>query len=88
MGDLGAEGLDELRPHRPLWILLARTDPAAPKHKGISYFVCPMDAPGLEVRPLIDMTGDHAFNEVFFDEVRIPADHLIGRENEGGSWPR
>ena len=64
-------------------ILLARTDPAAPKHKGISYFVCPMDAPGLEVRPLIDMTGDHAFNEVFFDEVRIPADHLIGRENEG-----
>jgi alkylation response protein AidB-like acyl-CoA dehydrogenase len=70
--------------HIAKWgILLARTDPAATKHQGISYFVCPMDAPGIEIRPLIDMTGEHAFNEVFFDDVRIPADHLIGAEHAG-----
>jgi 3-oxochol-4-en-24-oyl-CoA dehydrogenase len=71
--------------HIAKWgILLARTDGAAAKHQGISYFVCPMDSPGIEVRPLIDMTGEHAFNEVFFTDVRIPADHLIGAEN--GGW--
>jgi len=71
--------------HIARWgILLARTDPAATKHMGISYLVCPMDAPGIEIRPLIDMTGEHAFNEVFFDDVRIPADHLVGREH--GGW--
>jgi alkylation response protein AidB-like acyl-CoA dehydrogenase len=71
--------------HIAKWgILLARTDPAATKHHGISYFVCPMDLPGIEVRPLIDMTGEHAFNEVFFDDVRIPADHLVGAEH--GGW--
>jgi len=71
--------------HAAKWgILLARTDPNAAKHSGISYFVCPMDAPGVEVRPLIDMTGTHAFNEVFLTDVRIPADHLIGAEH--GGW--
>ena len=64
-------------------ILLARTDPDAEAHQGISYFVCPMHLAGIEVRPLIDMTGDHAFNEVFFDEVRIPNDHLVGEVNKG-----
>jgi alkylation response protein AidB-like acyl-CoA dehydrogenase len=64
-------------------ILIARTDPTAPKHKGISYFVCPMDAPGIELRPITEMTGGHTFNEVFFTGVRIPADHLIGEVNEG-----
>ena len=64
-------------------ILLARTDPAATKHMGISYFVCPMDAPGIDIRPLIDMTGEHAFNEVFLTDVRIPADHLVGPEHGG-----
>ncbi len=64
-------------------ILVARTDPDAPKHRGISYFVCPMDAAGITVRPIVDMTGLHAFNEVFFDDVRIPAENLVGRENEG-----
>jgi alkylation response protein AidB-like acyl-CoA dehydrogenase len=71
--------------HIARWgILLARTDPTAAKHQGISYFVCPMDAPGIEIRPLIDMTGEHAFNEVFFTDVRIPADHLVGPEH--GGW--
>ncbi len=72
--------------HIAKWgILLARTDPAAAtKHQGISYFVCPMQSPGIEIRPLIDMTGEHAFNEVFFTDVRIPADHLVGPEH--GGW--
>jgi 3-oxochol-4-en-24-oyl-CoA dehydrogenase len=66
-------------------ILLARTDPAAPKHAGISYFVCPMDLPGIEVRPLVEMTGEHMFNEVFLDEVRLPPDSLVGPEHGGWS---
>jgi alkylation response protein AidB-like acyl-CoA dehydrogenase len=71
--------------HIAKWgILLARTDPTATKHMGISYFVCPMDAPGIDIRPLIDMTGEHAFNEVFLHDVRIPADHIVGPEH--GGW--
>jgi alkylation response protein AidB-like acyl-CoA dehydrogenase len=71
--------------HIARWgILLARTDSTAAKHAGISYFVCPMGSPGIEIRPLIDMTGEHAFNEVFFTDVRIPAHHLVGAEN--GGW--
>jgi alkylation response protein AidB-like acyl-CoA dehydrogenase len=66
-------------------ILLARTDPDAERHRGISYLVCPMDAPGVEVRPIIEMTGAHNFNEVFLDEVRIPTENLVGEENEGWS---
>jgi alkylation response protein AidB-like acyl-CoA dehydrogenase len=64
-------------------ILIARTDAEAPKHQGISYFVCPMDLPGIEIRPIVEMTGAHQFNEVFFDDVRIPAEHLVGDENRG-----
>jgi alkylation response protein AidB-like acyl-CoA dehydrogenase len=64
-------------------ILIARTEPDAPKHEGISYFICPMDAPGVEVRPIIEMTGVHLFNEVFLDEVRIPAANLVGDVNRG-----
>ncbi len=66
-------------------ILLARTDPSSPVHRGISYFICPMHAAGITVRPLVDMTGAHTFNEVFLDEVRIPAVNLIGNEGEGWS---
>jgi alkylation response protein AidB-like acyl-CoA dehydrogenase len=64
-------------------ILIARTDPSVPKHSGISYFVCPMDLPGIEVRPIIEMTGGHTFNEVFFTDVRLPADSLVGEANRG-----
>ena len=64
-------------------ILIVRTDPDAPKHQGISYFICPLDTPGIEVRPLIEMTGAHIFNEVFFTDVRIPAANLVGEENRG-----
>ncbi|MGK2957315.1 MAG: acyl-CoA dehydrogenase family protein [Acidimicrobiales bacterium] len=64
-------------------ILIARTNPDAVKHKGVSYFICPMDTPGIEIRPIIEMTGGHTFNEVFFTDVRIPAENLVGQENEG-----
>jgi alkylation response protein AidB-like acyl-CoA dehydrogenase len=64
-------------------ILIARTDPDAPKHRGISYFVCPMDAPGVTVRPIVEMTGAHMFNEVFLDDVRLSADDLVGDEGQG-----
>jgi alkylation response protein AidB-like acyl-CoA dehydrogenase len=64
-------------------ILIARTNADAPKHKGVSYFICPMDAPGITIRPIVDMTAVHSFNEVFFDDVRIPAENLVGEENEG-----
>ncbi|HZP42187.1 MAG TPA: acyl-CoA dehydrogenase family protein [Candidatus Binatia bacterium] len=64
-------------------ILLARTDPAAPKAKGIGYFICDMEAPGVTVRPLRQMTGGEEFNEVFLEDVFIPADRLVGGETQG-----
>ena len=64
-------------------ILIARTDPDADKHHGVSYFICPMDADGIEIRPIIEMTGRHTFNEVFLTDVRIPAENLVGTENDG-----
>ncbi len=70
--------------HFAQWmILLARTDPDAPKHKGISYFLLDMKSPGITIRPLVDMAGRHTFNEVFFDNVRIPRDCLLGELNRG-----
>jgi 3-oxocholest-4-en-26-oyl-CoA dehydrogenase alpha subunit len=64
-------------------ILLARTDAEAPKHRGISYFMLDMRLPGVTVRPLVNMMGSEHFNEVFLDDVRVPADCLIGEENRG-----
>ncbi len=64
-------------------ILIARTDPNTSKHTGISYFICPMNTPGIEIRPIVEMTGVHMFNEVFFTDVRIPAENLVGAENDG-----
>jgi alkylation response protein AidB-like acyl-CoA dehydrogenase len=70
--------------HRADWgWLAARTDPDAPKHKGISLFCLPMDSPGITVRPLVNMTGTHEFNEVFFDNVRVPASQRVGEEHRG-----
>ncbi|MFT5224192.1 MAG: alkylation response protein AidB-like acyl-CoA dehydrogenase [Glaciecola sp.] len=63
--------------------LLVRTDPDAPKHKGITWLMMPMDLPGIEVRPLTTITGSSEFSEVFLDEVRIPVQNRIGDENDG-----
>jgi alkylation response protein AidB-like acyl-CoA dehydrogenase len=70
--------------HRARWmIMLARTDRDAPKHRGISCFIVDMQSPGISVRPLENMAGTHEFNEVFFDNVRVPVDMRIGDENRG-----
>ena len=70
--------------HISKWgMLLARTDPDAPKHDGLSYFVLDMKAPGVEVRPLYQITGEAEFNEVFFNDVRIPHDRMLGKEGQG-----
>jgi alkylation response protein AidB-like acyl-CoA dehydrogenase len=64
-------------------ILVARTDPDAPKHRGMTYFLCPMTAPGIEVRPLRQITGEAEFNEVFLTDVRIPDSLRLGAEGDG-----
>ncbi len=63
--------------------LLARTDPDAPKHRGISWLILPMDQPGIEVRPIETLLGSSEFCEVFLDEVRVPAANRVGAENDG-----
>ena len=70
--------------HHADWIhVLTRTDPEAPKHRGISYFLLDMNTPGIEVRPLINMLGEHGFNEVYFTDVRVPASNMMGEYNRG-----
>src|SRR2546423_3972647 len=63
--------------------MMASTDPDAPKHKGISYFLVDMKSPGVEVRPLTNLANQNMFNEVFFQDVRVPARNLVGEENRG-----
>ena len=63
--------------------IICRTDPDQPKHKGLTGFVVDMNAPGVEVRPLRQMTGGASFNEVFFTDVRIPDDHRLGDVDQG-----
>ncbi len=63
--------------------LLVRTDPDAPKHKGITWVICPMDSPGIEIRPIRTMAGHQDFCEVFYDEVRIPRANVVGQINDG-----
>ena len=66
-----------------MMILLARTDPSVPKYDGISYFLFPMKSKGVEIRPLVKMTGEGGFNQVLFENVEIPAGALLGREGQG-----
>ncbi|HVA81720.1 MAG TPA: acyl-CoA dehydrogenase [Candidatus Binataceae bacterium] len=69
--------------HADFCILLTRTDPSAPKHKGISYILVDMHSPGVTVRPLVQITGDANFNEVFFEDVKVPKKNLLGEKNQG-----
>lgn len=70
--------------HLAHWIFcLVRTEPDAAKHRGISFLLFPMNTPGIEVRPLVDMTMNANFNEVFFTDVRVPADQIVGRRGDG-----
>jgi alkylation response protein AidB-like acyl-CoA dehydrogenase len=70
--------------HRSDWIMcLARTDPEAPKHRGISFILVDMKTPGTQVRPIINMSGGHEFNEVIFNDVRVPRHNVVGEENRG-----
>ncbi len=63
--------------------LAARTEPQAPKHRGMSLFLVDMKSPGITVSPLVNMAGVHSFNQVFFDDVRVPRENLVGEENRG-----
>jgi alkylation response protein AidB-like acyl-CoA dehydrogenase len=70
--------------HQADWMfVIARTDPNLPKHKGISYFLLDMKTPGVQVQPLVNLMNGHAFNQVFFDHVRVPRENLVGEENRG-----
>jgi alkylation response protein AidB-like acyl-CoA dehydrogenase len=64
-------------------MLVARTDPDAPKHQGLTYFIMDMDQPGVEVKPLVQITGEAEFNEIFMDEARIPEENVIGEPGQG-----
>ncbi len=70
--------------HADWGFLLVRTRPEAPKHQGITFLLVDMKSPGIEVRPLVEMTGGNHFNEVFFTDVRVPRSHVVGVE--GGGW--
>ena len=70
--------------HHANWMfMLVRTDPDAPKHRGITYLLVDMETPGITVQPLINMAGRHGFNEVFFEDVRVPVANRVGEENRG-----
>ena len=70
--------------HKSNWLFgMFRTDPDAPKHRGISFLVVDMTSPGISVRPIVSMGWEHATNETFYEDVRVPADQLIGEENRG-----
>src|SRR5215217_4003242 len=72
--------------HQSKWcMLVARTDPDAPKHRGLTYFLMDMEQDGVEVRPLVQITGEAEFNELFIEEARIPDENIVGGEGQG--WP-
>ena len=85
MGHQRPESVEHGRRHADYGLLITRTDPDVPKHKGLTAFWLKMDTPGLEVRPIKTMGGDFELNEVFLDDVRIPDDQRVGEVNGGWS---
>ena len=79
----GAKIWTTLAHRADMMFMLVRTDPAAPKHRGISMLLVDMKSPGVEVRPIINMSGSHSFNQVTFDDVEVPAENLVGDFNNG-----
>jgi len=79
----GAKIWTSLAHHAQWMFLLARTDSAAPKHKGISYILVDMKTPGITISPLIQMTGARHFNQVFLEDVRVPVKNVVGEKNQG-----
>src|SRR5215472_1990179 len=69
--------------HADFSTLLCRTDPSLPKHKGLSYLLVDMKSPGITVRPLVQITGERAFNQVFYEDVQVPKSNLVGQKNQG-----
>jgi len=69
--------------HADFSTLLCRTDPTLPKHKGLSYLLVDMKSPGVTVRPLVQITGERGFNQVFFEDVAVPKQNLVGQKNQG-----
>ena len=69
--------------HADFSTLLCRTDPSLPKHKGLSYLLVDLKSPGITIRPLIQMTGEHGFNQVFYDDVQVPKGNMLGEKNQG-----
>jgi len=69
--------------HADFTTLLCRTDPTLPKHKGLSYLLVDMKSPGVTLHPLVQMTGEHGFNQVFFEDVVVPKANLVGQKNQG-----
>jgi len=70
--------------HRAKWIFfLAKTDPEAPKYRNLTIFIAPLDTPGITIKPIISMDGTHHFSDVFFDDVRIPKENVLGEVNKG-----
>ncbi|HZP45187.1 MAG TPA: acyl-CoA dehydrogenase family protein [Candidatus Binataceae bacterium] len=69
--------------HADFSTLLCRTDPSLPKHKGLSYLLVDLRTPGITIRPLIQMTGEHGFNQVFYEDVIVPKANLVGQKNQG-----
>ena len=81
----GAKIWTSLGSYAKYMILLARTDPGSKRHSGLSFFLIPMDAPGIRTVPIRKLTGEYGFTQTFFDNARVPADGLMGREGEGWS---
>ena len=83
MGGERPEGVDEQRPPSPLGLLVTRTDPDAPKHRGLTYFGIDLDQPGVEIRPLRQITGQAEFNEIYLTDARVSEADRMGDVGDG-----